>query len=221
MNLTSDQQKTIYSLIDNSTSYDYLEVRDELYDHFVSGISDCRDRGMSFTESLNFTYNELGGQEGMCRIEAGYIKMTKNLGRAFNKKFAREYFRSFRWLVAIVLAVLITINPYEFLPIPVGALNVIIHGSVIFYGLMSFRNWRLAGELGSYYNEKKNLKAVTAYNFYIAPMMAVPAFTFISGHSHGIFLFISSALLYCILDYSLSLIKYMKRNWLLPEIKLV
>ena len=221
MNLTTDQQKTVYSLIDNSTISGYQEVRDELYDHFISGISDYLKNGMSFTESLNLVYHNLEGQEGMCRIEAGYIEMIKSQGKSLYKKFALQYLRSFRWAAAILLAILITIIPTEFLPVPVRAINFIIHMGAILYGVISFRNWRLAGELGSYYNEKKSLKAVTAYNIYIAPVMVLPILTFFSGHSHGLLLFAISALLYLVVDFSISFINYMKQNWLLPGIKLV
>ena len=38
---------------------------------------------MSFTESLNCVYNELEGQEGICRIETGYIIMPKTQEKPF------------------------------------------------------------------------------------------------------------------------------------------
>ena len=220
MNLTTDQQKTIYSLIDNSTTSDYAEVRDELYDHFISGISSYLENGLSFTDSLNAVYNDLEGQEGMCRIEAGYINMTRKLGKSLYKKFTRQYLLSFRWLAAILTAgLIILISPN--LPFSVIAITVFIFLSANFYCLWFFRKWRLAGEHGSYYNEKKNLKAVTVYNFYIWPMVFSSQLAFIPTHTnHEIVLVISIAMLLIILDFSISFIKYMKQNWLLPEMNL-
>lgn len=220
MNLTTDQQKTIYSLIDNSINSDYAEVRDELYDHFVSGISFCQENGMSFTESLNSVYRELEGSEGMCRIEAGYIKMTKKLGKSLYKKFVNQYFLSLRWLAAILSAVLLTLISPD-LPFSAGIITVLIFLCSNFYALWLFRNWRLSGEHGSYYNEKKNLKSVIVYNFYVWPTVVASQLAFIPTHkNHEIVLLISIAALLIILDFSVSFIKYMKQNWLLPAIKL-
>ena len=220
MATTSDQQKTIYSLIENSLSSEYEEIQDELYDHFLTKITALMKNGFSFTDAINTVYNDLGGQPELLRIEASYIAMIKKQGKALYKQFASQYFMSFHWLIPILLGVLVYIIPFNKLPFPFIAINILVYFLVVIYGTWYFKRWRLEGEYRSFKNEKKNLKAIIIFNYYVRPLSSLSLLIFAFNHTNSpIITFLTTVVLYIVVDYSLSFLKYMKHNWLLSNTK--
>jgi len=220
MTTTSHQQKTIYSLIENSLSCEYEEIQDELYDHFLTEITALMKNDISFTDAINIVYNDFGGQPELLRIEASYIAMIKKQGKVLYKQFASQYFMSFHWLIPMLLGVLVYIIPFNKLPFPFIAINILVYFLVVIYGMWYFKKWRLEGEYRSFNNEKKNLKAIIIFNYYVRPLSSLSSLIFVFNHTDNpIISFLTTVVLYLAVDYSVSFLKYMKHNWLLSSTK--
>lgn len=219
MDLTTEQRKTLTSLIETSTRFDYAEIHDELFDHLASSVSNHLQTGVTFTDAVNLAYNEMGEEEGICSIEKGYIEIIKRQGKVFYRTCVIDYLMSFRWIAAILVAVLL-VSISSKLPFSAGSITFIAFLLIHFYGVKFFSQWRLEGEQSSYYKEKKNLKAVTIHDLYIRLIVVLPILAFAPIlKEHPALLFVSSSVLFTSIDFTVYFIHRIKQSWIQADLE--
>lgn len=170
--------------------------------------------GDSFTDSVNIIYDNLGRRTGLQTIEYQYIKDIKSQVHTFFQKFAMQYFRSFRWGIPVLIALLLFSIHESFKSFPISEINFIATATTIFYNLWSFRKWSTIRGDQSFYGEKQNLKAFCIQNRYVPLVQVLPILTLISQAKNSVLMYFCTLTVYLVIHFSTSFLIHAKSKWL-------